>query len=39
MVICLGFSGVNPHLLKLLNDFFQENLINLGFNLVEAFPY
>lgn len=39
MIICKGFLGVNPYILKLLDVFFQENLIDLGFNLVEAFPY
>ena len=39
MVICKGFLGVNPYILKLVDDFFRENLINLGFNLVEAYPY
>lgn len=40
VVICKGFFGVNPYILKLLDDFFfQENLINLGYNLVEAFLY
>ena len=39
VVICKGFLGVNPYILKLLDDFFHENLINLVFNLVEAFPY
>lgn len=40
MIICKGFLGVNPYILKLLDVFFfQENLIDLGFNLVEAFPH
>ena len=29
-------SGVNPYISELLDDFFLENAINLGFNLVEA---
>lgn len=41
MIICIGFLGANPYILKLLYVFFffQENLIDMGFNLVEAFPY
>ena len=39
VVICKGFLDVNPYILKLLDDFFQENLIDLGYNLVEAFLY